>query len=311
MHDPFDRDLERLFELDDAPGPARPVDDARLAAIVAGALGGAGFPPPAGPAGAGGGGATPPPASAVKGVAATKLALLAGGAITAAIAVVWLAWPAPASAPAETSRAVVTSPAVASAPIVAAAPDAPTPAGPPVPPAAPPAPIDGLAAEPAVPADVADPAPRERPAPARKRRAARDEPATVAAEPIAPEDLLAEANAARAAHRWRDADALYARVVRGTATGLAAQAALVASASIRLEHLGDPAGAARRFRAARAAGPRATLAEDARWGLAEAARALGDPAGERRALDAFLAHHAGSALAPRARSRRTELGAAP
>src|SRR5262249_10496797 len=91
---------------------------------------------------------------------------------------------------------------------------------------------------------------------------------------VAPEDLLAEANAARAEHRWRQADALYAQVASGPETSLAVQAALVASATIRLEHMADPAGAARRFRAALAAGPRDALAEDARWGLAESARAL-------------------------------------
>ncbi|MEO7735396.1 MAG: hypothetical protein ABIY55_30865 [Kofleriaceae bacterium] len=100
-------------------------------------------------------------------------------------------------------------------------------------------------------------------------------------------------------------------MVSGPHTDLAGQTALVASGSIHLEHLGDPSGAARRFRTALAAAPRDTLAEDARWGLVEAARALGDGTAELHALDDFLAHHAGSALAPRARVRRGELGAAP
>jgi hypothetical protein len=125
------------------------------------------------------------------------------------------------------------------------------------------------------------------------------------------EDLLASANAARASHRWRQADALYARVVSGGAPELAVQAALVASASLHLEHLGDPAGAVRRFRAALAAGPRDALAEDARWGLAESTRAAGDPDAEAAALEDFLAHHAGSPRAARARARRGELKAAP
>ncbi|MEO7732173.1 MAG: hypothetical protein ABIY55_14455, partial [Kofleriaceae bacterium] len=101
MHDPSDRDLERLFALDDAPGPARPVDDARSAAIIAGALGGGGFPPPGGGGGAGGAGAKPVVTTgAVKGVAATKLALLAGGAVTAIAAVAWLALRTPHESPA-------------------------------------------------------------------------------------------------------------------------------------------------------------------------------------------------------------------
>jgi hypothetical protein len=124
------------------------------------------------------------------------------------------------------------------------------------------------------------------------------------------EDLLAEANAARTAHDWRGADALYRRVARGRATGgLAAQTALVASAELHLQHLGDPAGAARGFRAALASGAKAALAEDARWGLAECARALGDAAAERRALDDFLASHPGSPRTERARARRAELEA--
>jgi hypothetical protein len=328
MHDPSDRDLERLFELDDAPGPARPVDDARFAAIIAGALGGAGFPPPGGAGGAGGGGAQPiAVVGAAKGTAVTKLALLAGGAITAIVAVAWLALRAPQEAP--TPGDVVTAPGrIAESAPAGIAESAP--AG-----IAEPAPARIAEREPALPAAAmtVDPlagsdaeanasatddvlrAPSRRPAkagtPTRKHHVTRAVPAARATpETAAPEDLLAQANAARAAHRWREADALYARVARGRNAALAAQTALVASASLHLEHLGDPAGAARRFRAALAAGPRDTLAEDARWGLVEAARALGDAAGERRALDDFLAHHAGSALAPRARARRVELGGA-
>jgi hypothetical protein len=193
--------------------------------------------------------------------------------------------------------------------------------GPPAPPSIEaPAPTPPPAPQPAVRSDRVKRAITGEPARATgatgRRRASKpvvasaEDPAPAPA-PRTPDDLLAEANAARAAHRWRDADALYARVAGGAPVGLAAQAALVASATIHLEHLGDPAGAARRFAAALASGPRDALAEDARWGLAEAARATGDTAAERRALDDFLAHHAGSPRAPRARARRTELGAAP
>lgn len=134
----------------------------------------------------------------------------------------------------------------------------------------------------------------------------------MARSPAVTQDLLAEANAARASHDWRAADVLYRRVVRTVAMDpLAAQTALVASAEIHLEHLHDPAGAARAFRAALAGGLRATLAEDARWGLAEAARALDDNDAERRALDDFLSHHPASPRAERARARRAQLGAVP
>src|SRR5262245_63698390 len=78
-----DIDLQRLFELDGGPGPARAIDDARFSAIIAGALGGAGFPPPVGPGGAGAapGGAKVAGSTAGKGLAAGKLTLLIGGAL--------------------------------------------------------------------------------------------------------------------------------------------------------------------------------------------------------------------------------------
>jgi|GEM_PF-1363488 len=331
MHDPSDRDLERLFALDNAPGPARPVDDARFAAIIAGALGGAGFPPPGGVGGAGGAGG----AGTLKGVAATKLALLAGGAVTVLATVAWLALRTPHASPTTTHADSI---ARESAPAPSRATDAtaptpvatdPTPQAPPPPAAQTPDPATPTAsADSAAPAtdavnasDIEIGAPTRapdrratKPGSHRKPHAAHPEPPSVvaAATPApAPDDLFAEANAARATHRWRDADALYARVLGGPHTDLAGQTALVASGSIHLEHLSDPSGAARRFRAALAAAPRDTLAEDARWGLVESARALGDAVGELHALDDFLAHHPSSALAPRARSRRVELGAAP
>ena len=120
-------------------------------------------------------------------------------------------------------------------------------------------------------------------------------------------DLLGEANAKRAAKQWRESDALYARVVDRAPKSLAAQTALIASASLHLEHLGDPKGAAQRFRRALAIAPAGVLAEEARWGLAEAARATKDTAAEAAALDAFLAHHGQSPLAERARARRGQL----
>src|SRR5262249_34853887 len=126
-----------------------------------------------------------------------------------------------------------------------------------------------------------------------------DEPPAPTPPAAAPEDLLAEANAARAEHRWRDADALYAQVASGPGANRRGKTGRVGAATTRREHMGDRAGAARRFRAALAAGPRDALAEDARWGLAESARALGDTAAELQALDDFLAHHGSSPRAPR------------
>jgi hypothetical protein len=413
MAEHSDRDFERLFALDAGHGPARAIDDTRTAAIIAGALGGAGFPPPmpgGGGAGSAGGahgakaaahGAKAAASTTAKAITASKLTLLAGGAVTATLATVaWVALRAPAPA-ADPRRATPTSavaiPATASpisdspspsagnasptadrrsptadgrsptadrpSPSTNASPTAdrpsPTADGPsPSTNASPTADSRSPIADSASPATAsASPTsgrPPERP-PA-KRPTRRHRSVVAAAPPnsasggsassgrrtesesgepgggprqvtrvatavphevdvgsasATPDDLLAEANAARAAHRWREADALYARVARGEPGRLAVQTALVASGSIRLEHLGDPGGAAQRFRAALAGGSRAALAEDARWGLAEAARATGEAAEERRALDEFLAHHAGSPRAPRARARRAELGPSP
>ena len=295
MRDLSDRKLGEMFQLDDRPGPARPADDAALAAIIAGALGSAGFAPPlAASAPAAGHGAVA--ATAAKSLGVVKLALLAGGAAGVAL-IGGVALRSPAAPPVTPPAAVaITSPPPATSPPSEPAPPAVA-AAPPV--VAPPEPEPEI--EPV-------PAPATKAKPAGHRRPAR---VAVAAPPAAVEDLLAAANAARIAHLWRKADALYARVVSGGQAELAVQAALVASASLHLEHLGDPAGAVRRFRAALAAGPRDALAEDARWGLAESTRATGDADGEAAALDDFLAHHAGSPRAARARARRGELKAPP
>lgn len=123
----------------------------------------------------------------------------------------------------------------------------------------------------------------------------------------APDDLLKQANEARRQKAWQAADALYARVWAEYPGTAAAQVALVASGTIQLEHQRAPRVAIARFREALRGGG-GGVAEEARYGLAEAYRAVGDAARERRALDDFLRHHAGSPLADRARDRRAELG---
>src|SRR5262245_28372919 len=133
MAEPRDIDLQRLFELDGGPGPARAVDDARLSAIIAGALGGAGFPPPVGGAGGAGGahgaggvhGAKAAASGAAKAIAAGKLTLIAGGAVTAVAATVaWVALRAPGAT--EHALAPLAA-AVAAAPAAVAAASAPDP----------------------------------------------------------------------------------------------------------------------------------------------------------------------------------------
>jgi hypothetical protein len=122
-----------------------------------------------------------------------------------------------------------------------------------------------------------------------------------------PEDVLALANQRRKERAWRDADELYRRVIKSHPKSDAAIVAEVASATLHLEHLGDPAGALAGYRRALRARPAGALGEEARWGIAEAYRARSDDKHEAVALRVFLDAHPGSAMAPAARKRLAEL----
>jgi hypothetical protein len=122
------------------------------------------------------------------------------------------------------------------------------------------------------------------------------------------EDIVSLANQRRKEKRWRAAEELYELAMRDHAGTDAAAIATVASASLHLDHLADPAGALRRFHKALHLRPDGALAEEARWGLAETHRALGDGAAERAALRTFLSAHPRSVNAGRARQRLAELG---
>jgi hypothetical protein len=184
---------------------------------------------------------------------------------------------------------------------------APWPAPHPAPAPPPPPPLPAPATE--------APRPVFRPAPPPVRRAhrqrARDvadaQPAPGAAIPVPPdlppEDLLSLASERRLRREWLAADAFYAAVVSRFPGTDAAVVAQVASASLHLRGLGDAAGAVAAYRRALAARPQGPLAEDARWGIAEALRALGDTRGEAEALREFLDRHPRSALAPAVRRR--------
>ena len=271
-----DAELERLLVLDDGPGPALPIDAMYADALIEAALDGAGFV--GGPGGGGSGGGAGGSSGAAGSAAGMKIAL-GVAALVAAVAIVLVL--------ARRGRGGEQE-------AVAALPDA----------ALPDAAIEGgsgvaVAIEPAVDPAIEpqiEPEIEIAPEPARPDRPAKLAPSAA--------DLLGEANAKRAAKQWREADVLYAKVVERAKKGLAAQSALISSATIRLEHLGDPKGAAQRFRRALAMAPGGALAEDARWGLVEAARALKDREAEAAALDDFLAHHAGSPLAGPAKARR-------
>jgi hypothetical protein len=119
------------------------------------------------------------------------------------------------------------------------------------------------------------------------------------------EDLLAAANALRAARQWAAAAGEYERVVKVAPESAAAQAARIAAAELRLEHLGDPLRAEQGFLDARRRG--GPLAEEALWGVARARRARGEGPGERAALQAFLQEFPAGAMEPQARARLAEL----
>ncbi|WP_233602473.1 tol-pal system YbgF family protein, partial [Corallococcus sp. CA047B] len=126
-------------------------------------------------------------------------------------------------------------------------------------------------------------------------------------EPARPEDLLRQANGLRSEGKWKEAEALYLRVIRAQPSSLAAYVARVASGSLRLEHLGDARGALRQFQDAQRFQPGGMLDPEARHGEAEAYRALGDTAAETRVLTAFIALHPDSPLSAASRNRLREL----
>src|SRR5688572_3546129 len=176
-------ELHALLRLDDRPGPAPPIADAAAMAMIDRAVDAAFGPGPVG----GGGGAGSAGGGALK--------LWVGAAVIAAAAVAaWLVLRPP-------QRGVAaTTPAVA---IVDAAP-------PPVEGEPPERAVVNTAPEPELELD-ADVAPRD-PPPAEKKPE-RPPDKKVEAPKESAEDLLGAANAARRKRAWKDAAALYERVV--------------------------------------------------------------------------------------------------
>jgi hypothetical protein len=82
-----------------------------------------------------------------------------------------------------------------------------------------------------------------------------------------------------------------------------AYVARVSAAALRLEHLGDPAGALRLY----GSGSGGPLTPEIAWGKARAHRALGQTASERRELEALAS--GSSSLAEAARERLKQIGA--
>jgi tetratricopeptide (TPR) repeat protein len=120
-------------------------------------------------------------------------------------------------------------------------------------------------------------------------------------------DRLAAANALRAEHRYREALALYSEVIELYPNSMQASVSRVAAAEIRLERFGDIDGAERLYREAKTKG--GELTAEAQFGIAQVFRARSDAAGERRALQEFVARHPESPLVSAAERRLQALGA--
>ena len=139
-----------------------------------------------------------------------------------------------------------------------------------------------------------------------------EEPAPPAPEPRTKkkkeqrsEDLLAKANALRRESKWREAEAVYLEVADRFPKSGSAYVALVAAASLRLEHLDDPKGAlALLAKAAKRKGP---LDAEILWSRSRAYRALGRAAEERRAIETLLAEHPDAPFVDAARERAKQI----
>lgn len=137
------------------------------------------------------------------------------------------------------------------------------------------------------PAEIPEPEPLPRPKPA----------------PSSSSDRLEQANRLRARGAWKLAAAAYERALAGAPRSAAGYAAMVAAGDLYTTKLGKPAKGVKLFRRALAAQPGGALAEEARWGLAEAYRRQGQRTAEARALRALLQHHPDSVRTAEARQR--------
>ncbi len=124
-----------------------------------------------------------------------------------------------------------------------------------------------------------------------------------------PEDWLEDANRLRAQKKWKEADENYARVWQAAPNSDAAYVARVASAGVRLEHLHDARAALARYKSALKVSPKGPLSEEARYGISEAYRAMGDRQAELEALRTFIEKHPSAGLTLKAKKRMLQLEA--
>lgn len=251
-------DLDHLLSLENpAEGPALPIDDAAAERLVEGALAQA-FPGDAGPEGGGAGGL----AAATKGAATGALAK---AVVLGAVLVVGAMLGRGRAEPEVPAGSAVDSSHETASPRV---------------------PSEPRAVAPSVVVEAPELLPVDAGSAPQASRGPRT-PGAVAMPEIVLSDLelLGAANTARRERRWRDADALYGKVVeRFPASSVSAVAAL-ASGDLRLDLLGDAEGARERFRFAATRGEAHAL--DAYEGLLKACVALHDVPCERSARAAI------------------------
>lgn len=143
----------------------------------------------------------------------------------------------------------------------------------------------------------APPPPEEKAAPSRKK----------ASSPREVADLLLLANERRRQQRFPEALGLYQQIYIGHPRSEEAYVAEVAAGSLLGDRLHNPQAALRLFRRALRERPAGSLSEEARLGICEAQRALGDPAGEKAALRELLSRHPDSPARARMAARLAQL----
>jgi hypothetical protein len=135
-------------------------------------------------------------------------------------------------------------------------------------------------------------------------QASSQKPATQEQRVQAAQDLLKSANALRGQGRWREAERAYSGVMSRFPGTSQAYVATLAAASLRLEHLRDPAGALNLYQAVLKGG---SLGEEAQFGVARCHRAMGNTSGEAAALRQFVATRPGSLLRDQAERRLRQI----
>jgi tetratricopeptide (TPR) repeat protein len=121
------------------------------------------------------------------------------------------------------------------------------------------------------------------------------------------EDLLLIANQQRAQGEWRTAEQTYQRVSVAYPNSPSAYVASIASASIRLEHLGDPTGALTSYQHAIALNPDGALDIEARIGVARCYRRLANRDREIAALKSLLHKYSSGPIVQRAQERLEQI----